>query len=259
MELCKYIDNPEGLNHDTLYELRSLLARYPYYQAARLLFLQNLYLLHDSSFGEELRKAALYVADCRALFQLIEGKNYEIKPHERSLSEEADLQNSDRTLSLIDKFLNGLPADSDHKPVAVNPTTDYTSYLLQFDDITLETGSQSEMTNREDDLIQNFIDSHPLAEHIELDYSPATEESTAANTNPSVDEQLNENVAGDDADLTDDNCLTETLARIYIKQRRYSKALEIIRRLNLKNPKKSAYFADQMRFLEKLIINNKKL
>ena len=51
---------------------------------------------------------------------------------------------------------------------------------------------------------------------------------------------------------------TETLARIYIKQGRYSKALEIIKRLNLIYPKKNAYFADQIRFLEKLIINNNK-
>ena len=51
---------------------------------------------------------------------------------------------------------------------------------------------------------------------------------------------------------------TETLARIYIKQGRYSKALEIIRRLSLENPKKNAYFADQIRFLEKLVINNNK-
>jgi tetratricopeptide (TPR) repeat protein len=50
---------------------------------------------------------------------------------------------------------------------------------------------------------------------------------------------------------------TETLARIYIKQQRYSKALEIIKKINLKNPKKNIYFADQIRFLEKLIINNK--
>ena len=49
---------------------------------------------------------------------------------------------------------------------------------------------------------------------------------------------------------------TETLARIYIKQGRYSKALEIIQRLSLQVPKKNAYFADQIRFLEKLIINN---
>ena len=51
---------------------------------------------------------------------------------------------------------------------------------------------------------------------------------------------------------------TETLARIYIKQGRYSKALEIIKRLNLLYPKKNRYFADQIRFLEKLIINNNK-
>jgi hypothetical protein len=48
------------------------------------------------------------------------------------------------------------------------------------------------------------------------------------------------------------------LARIYIKQGNYSKALEIIRQLSLDNPKKNAYFADQMRFLEKLIINSNK-
>ena len=51
---------------------------------------------------------------------------------------------------------------------------------------------------------------------------------------------------------------TETLARIYIKQGRYSKALEIIKQLSLDNRKKNAYFADQIRFLEKLIINNNK-
>ena len=54
----------------------------------------------------------------------------------------------------------------------------------------------------------------------------------------------------------EDGYFTETLAKIYIKQHRYAKALEIIRRLSLKYPKKNAYFADQIRFLEKLIINS---
>ena len=56
----------------------------------------------------------------------------------------------------------------------------------------------------------------------------------------------------------DESCFTETLARIYIKQHRYEKALDIIQRLSLKNPKKNVYFADQIRFLKKLIINSKK-
>ena len=56
---------------------------------------------------------------------------------------------------------------------------------------------------------------------------------------------------------TDEAFLTESLAKIYIKQRRYSKALEIIKKLSLKYPEKNIYFADQIRFLEKLIINIK--
>lgn len=56
----------------------------------------------------------------------------------------------------------------------------------------------------------------------------------------------------------DDSYFTETLARIYVKQRRYEKALQIIKNLSLKYPEKNVYFADQIRFLEKLIINTKK-
>lgn len=56
----------------------------------------------------------------------------------------------------------------------------------------------------------------------------------------------------------DDSYFTETLARIYIKQRRYEKAMQIIQNLSLKYPEKNVYFADQIKFLEKLIINTKK-
>ena len=45
MDLTHLIGHPEALNKETLFELRSLLARHPYYQPARLLLLQNLFLL----------------------------------------------------------------------------------------------------------------------------------------------------------------------------------------------------------------------
>ena len=51
MVLGALINHPELLNRDTLYELRSIVARYPYFQTARLLMLNNLYLLHDADFG----------------------------------------------------------------------------------------------------------------------------------------------------------------------------------------------------------------
>ena len=55
----------------------------------------------------------------------------------------------------------------------------------------------------------------------------------------------------------EESFFTESLAHIYIKQRKYERALEIIKGISLKNPEKNIYFADQIRFLEKLIINVK--
>lgn len=54
----------------------------------------------------------------------------------------------------------------------------------------------------------------------------------------------------------EDTSLTESLAKIYIRRHRYDKAFEIIHNLSLKNPKKSVYFADQLRFLRKLMLNS---
>lgn len=48
--------------------------------------------------------------------------------------------------------------------------------------------------------------------------------------------------------------LTESFARLMIKNGNYAKALEIINDLNLNNSEKSVYFADQIRFLKKLIL-----
>ena len=58
-----------------------------------------------------------------------------------------------------------------------------------------------------------------------------------------------------DEDISD-SVFSESLARIYIKQKQYSKAIRIFEKLNLKYPEKSTYFADQIRFLNKVINNS---
>ena len=101
--LQQWIQHPETLNRDTLYELRTLVARYPYFQSLRLLYLKNLYLLHDINFGAELRKAVLYVADRRVLFYFIEGDRYTLKSQKVSSLFSGDSEKEpsvDRTLSM---------------------------------------------------------------------------------------------------------------------------------------------------------------
>lgn len=56
-----------------------------------------------------------------------------------------------------------------------------------------------------------------------------------------------------------DGLLSVSLAKIYIKTRRYEQAYEILNGISLRFPEKSRYFADQLRFLRKLIINERRL
>ena len=241
----KWITHPERLNRDTLYELRTLLARYPYFQTVRLLYLKNLFLLHDITFGEELRKAALYVADRKILFYLIEGERFTVSSFEKQdlPKEEAGL---DRTLSLIDTFLSSLPEEAAAMELPMDVTTDYTSFLLHEEEHVSDDIPQMKGQN----LIDNFIEKsaeEPLLPQLGI------KEAAPVKNKVSEEEESEDN----EEDMEDESYFTETLAKIYVKQQRYSKALEIIKKLNLKYPKKNAYFADQIRFLEKLIINTK--
>ena len=82
MDLTQLINHPETMDKETLYDLRNMVALYPYYQTARLLMLKNLYLLHDSSFDEELRRAAIYITNREKLFEMVEAVHYGLAPAE---------------------------------------------------------------------------------------------------------------------------------------------------------------------------------
>ncbi len=247
MDLVRLINHPELMSKETLYELRNIVALYPYYQTARILMLKNMYLLHDSAFDDELRRTALYVTDRSMLFQLVESAHYEFKNPSDEATNKIETSNDDRTISIIDNFLDSAPEQEQEpqnepkrKPTPADAAVDYVAYLLKTESEEDDTSEQSPQLKGQE-LIDDFInkDGGKIQLQDQPTYKPELEE-----------EKKDENES-------EEGYFTETLAKIYIKQGRYSKALEIIQRLNLNYPKKNAYFADQIRFLKKLIINNK--
>lgn len=251
MDIKELIDHPELMDRETLYELRSTLALYPYFQTARLLLLQNLYLLHDPTFDEELRRAAVYITDRKVLFQMVEAVHYRLETEEKTVTEKTEATKADgnRTISLIDNFLESIPQTEEgeekkkhRRPTPADAAIDYVAYLLDCEsDSEKEDKEQPKMKGQS--LIDNFIENEggKIVLNDNIEFPQKTEESTA-----------------NEEKTSEESYFTETLARIYIKQGRYEKALEIIKRLSESKPKKNVYFADQMRFLEKLIINSKK-
>lgn len=276
------------MNRETLYDLRALLALYPYYQTARLLMLQNLYLLHDPNFDEELRRAAIYISDRKVIFQMVEAAHYQLKSQNSNRSEAAGGKpKSDRTSSLIDHFLHSIPTEAEErekepeekrKPTPADAAVDYVAYLME-----TETETEHEQPSRTIALIDDFIEEGGFKLHKdkeEDDQEDALEAPSASDsgiasgnanasdsadasdgTNASDVADVNANAGAKPADAADADSggvFTETLARIYIKQGKYERAYQIIDRLYKQHPQKSAFYVDQLRFLEKLMLNEKK-
>ena len=238
--LTTYITSPELLTADVVEELADMVERNPSFQAARILYLRGLYELQDARFGAELRKAALLVPDRTTLFRLFEEERMSPVTAVVPAAEPQGISHTaDRTQSLIESFLEQQPDPmASRKPHPVDASVDYMAYLMQQPDALPEglpdAEPEEELPDEDDD---DFFDDEE---------TPPTETTAQQKVQP-VEAK----------NSTNDLYFTETLAHIYIKQGKYTKAIEIIRRLSLNVPEKNRYFADQIRFLEKLILNER--
>ena len=176
-----------------------------------------------------------------AIFRLTEEPHYTQTEESKRYEETADTTES-RTVSLIDNFLEAqTPAAPASHPI--DAAQDYIGYLLQQE--SLKGGKRQEaLPMNGGGVVEDFLEN----EHGRIVLSDNIE-----------NEPEEEQTEKDKTQQNDGNneILTEIMAGIYIKQGKYENAVKIIRQLSLKYPKKNRYFADQIRFLEKLIINNK--
>ena len=87
--------------------------------------LQNLYLLHDPTFDEELRRAAIYITDRKTIFNLVEAGHYKI--HSRN------------SIHASSETENEAPADNP-EPTPADAAVDYVAYLPETEEEKPESG-----------------------------------------------------------------------------------------------------------------------
>ena len=111
------------------------------------------------------------------------------------------------------------------------PIIEKYTFLDWFDQINESKSS----LNSKIDIIDNFIKNSPKIS-IDKKYVPTSEFKIDTNIK--------------------DDLITETLAKIYISQEKYNKAIKAYKILSLKYPKKSSFFADQIEKIKNLKKNN---
>ena len=227
--------------------LAGIAADYPYFLLPHVLLLQSGQLMEKER-HDTLSLAAAVAPDRNRLESLVGESGDEFAdfypPEQRR-------GRASSTMDTINHFLNVFGRNDETELHALeqcifNPVPDYAQMLAREE----EEQSREETAQSENDaLINKFIarskeqSGHFLVSDDESEPQVALEVAAAP--------------APKKAEDSSSTMLSESLAKIYIKQRRYEKALEIIQSLSLNFPEKSIYFADQMRFLRKLIQNEK--
>lgn len=154
------------------------------------------------------------------------------------------------TIDTIDTFLETYGhADAENdallERMILNPQPEYATVLeKEYAD-----APDIDTPDEQSRLIDAFLDRQPVPEP---EPEPAIETVETASETPAEEKAQKAAIHP-----REESSLNETLAKVYIRQGKYEQAYEILSRLNLNIPEKSVYFADQMRFLQKLIINSK--
>ncbi|MBN2611717.1 MAG: hypothetical protein JXB00_09190 [Bacteroidales bacterium] len=129
------------------------------------------------------------------------------------------------------------------EPVAGNEDTSFAEWLISLEDesddiptVSSETGKQKEKKISNSDLIEKFITSEPKR------------------IVPKITDEKIRDISGHSV-VEHEGFITDTLAKIYVKQGYYTKAIFAYEKLILKFPEKSSYFAAQIEEIKKIIKN----
>lgn len=244
-------------------QLEDIVEEFPYFQAARALHLKGLKKLNSFKYNNALKVTAAYTADREVLFDFITSKkfpqnNTAENSTESSLASDAteiDLENPeiDWNLSEAEKKASKELAIGEPLPFTKKEKYSFGEWLqLTTSKPVKRTKKKTEETKMEIDKIH-----FPLKENAAKSKKFELIDKFIADRpkiKPAKD--VAKIAIGDSVNFDKKELMTETLAKVYLEQKKYKKAIQAYRILSLKYPEKSGFFADRIKSVERLKENN---
>ncbi len=275
MNIIQYnhiINKPIAINDKQTLGLEKMISEFPYFQSARALHLKGLYNQNSYSYNLELKKTAAHTTDRSILFDFITSENFiaiqkgfyddkieainnikvvefdvvdaknnlfsDVNVLEKSIL--SSISNSE-TEKIVEKLEIGKPLD-----FSVNEKHSFQEWLQisrikpiiraqipQIEPI-FEENNPEKLKKLE--LIDKFIESSPKI--------------------PKIDKNSVITTSYEPKNDSNSYLMTETLAKVYLEQKKYDKAIQAYEILILKYPEKSSIFAIRIQDIKYLQKNN---
>ena len=278
-EYLTLINNPNAINDKQTLSLEKIVTEFPFFQSARALRLKGLYNEDSFRYNYELKNTAAHTTDRSILFDFIISDTFtkiDKNLYDKKLAEinEIDVEATElifkeekvgsKENSLEQSILTSIKEASSFavensdssieeklnigKPLVFSLTEKYSFeewlQLSKIHPIVRENSTpKEEKTNTIDPeklkkltLIDKFIEANPKIPPIKKDSESNFKLEPISENSPYL--------------------MTETLARVYLEQNKYDKAIQAYEILILKYPEKSSFFADQINEIKNLQQNN---
>lgn len=279
LEFSNILKQPEGINEQQTMGLKGVLNDFPYFQSARAVYLKGLKNEESYSYNHELKLTAAYTTDRSVLFDYITSDSF----NQNIVS---------TTQQKLQEQINNIDVIAAEEISIFNSETSPFDEKVLHPDLFEEKTAENEIEIVKDNLAIgtplefNSTETHSFQEWLKLS-TPATIERTEEEVKEEIQGHQKSSETLSKSDLIDkfittkpkiapvkktvslknlaqensfnsNELMTETLAKVYLEQKNYKKAIQAYRILSLKYPEKNSFFADRIADLEKIEINNTK-
>jgi hypothetical protein len=242
-KFIEILDKKHKIQQLETVELNVVVDKFPYFQSARSLYLKGLKNQDSFKYNNELKITAAFTTDRTVLFDFITSKDFNTQQEDQAETKEqiSEITTLETSISKIVKKptieiqenLNKIETTLEiGKPIAFSTTENYSfNQWLQLGakKPIIRTVKASIKTDKKEVIIETFIKNNPKIEPL-----PKGKDLSVTISKNKQDASL----------------MTETLAKVYLEQKKYENAIQAYRILSLKYPEKSGFFADQIKRIQ---------
>ena len=280
-DLSLILKQPNHITLSQVYELENIIHEYPYFQVVKAIYLKILYAQESYRYNKELKITAAHIGNRTLLFDFITSTGFKDKKNVLKKEEMPKAYVDEAIPSEFTTYVSGdvfekkefypvtppsgqeqappsaeQPKEALHmgKPIDFQPNdkqsfatwlqvtrykpidrrTTKTATTIDLPFVDKNIFEEGDARAKKFDLIDKFLEANPKIE-VNKDY-----DDTSSNIEIVEKKDIGRQF------------MTETLAKVYLEQGKYTEAIQAYQILMLKNPAKSAYFAEQISIIRKL-------